>query len=53
MFSKEDLVITDTKGSTGILKKNGEHDSYSSLDKDSRERFYFQKLFMYSVLKQC
>lgn len=53
MFSEEDSLITDTKGSAGILKRNGEHDSYISLDKDSRKSFHFQKPFMCSVLQQC
>lgn len=53
MFSEEDLLITDTEGSAGISQKNDEHDSCSSLDKDSRERFHFQKIFTYSALQQC
>lgn len=52
-FPEEDLLIADMKVSAGILQKNGEHDSSSSLDKDSRESFHFQKIFMHSVLQQC
>lgn len=44
-FSEKDLVITVIKGSAGIMEKNGEHESHSSLDKDSGERFYFLKAF--------